>query len=243
MWALVPFLFRTYDILLRFIFWQRVASLLFILIFSLLKSKLAFMCLLLKMSLPPFHLWFIQHIKFLEFKFFLLFVYWTKIPYIFIFSNMWQRVYIKLIILFPLVVYVYFWFCNNIKYIIWVLSLSDFPWAYFSSKSYHFIVIYVVLSLYLITSLLAYYPYLKILVLFFYILRLPPFRLFQLKLIIIRSVFQIKLIIFLFLSVSNRIFLWLLIFINFFKKRVTFFTKTKKGNLLFFFMNCHWLAF
>lgn len=242
-WALIPYLFKNASNLLEFVFWQRIGSLIFSVLFIMLKFKWCVVLLLFKIALPPFHVWFLGLVKSVGLFFFLLFTYLNKVPYLYVLGCVRTSLFLSLVLIFPLIVLVYFWICINLKFLLWVTRLADFPWGYLSTKSNHLLTFYIRLTIGLMLALILTRLKLGIFLLCFFILGLPPFRLFHVKLIILSSSFQIKVFFFIIFSISNRLFVWFLLFITWFQIRIIPSVALKSVIFLFILINFFWLIF
>lgn len=243
LWVIISFIFKIINNLQRFIFWQTLGSLFFIILFILVKSKLWIIAVLFKISLPPFHLWFIIYVKKVTWTFFLLFIYISKFPYIYILANLWCEMFSWFLVIFPLLTYIYFWACINFKYLLWVISIAEYPWRYFRSKRAYLLIIYLFLIMLRIVILINSNLPQIFMLLIFYIIGLPPFRLFHVKILIISCIFQYKICCFIIFSIRNRIFFWLIIFLKWFIIELKLRINSNIVKILFIILNFAWLIF
>lgn len=215
LWATIPFIFKSFDSLIRFIYWQSIRSLVFIFFYSILKTKICVLVLVFKISLPPFHVWFLRLIKAIPWKIFFIFIFIGKVPYILVFMHFWYKSLLYFFIIFPLIMFIYFWLCISFKYLIWILSICEFPWSYLSSKRLHIIWIYLRILLLIILIIINEYQLFSPFILLV-ISGLPPFRGFQIKILITSITIMFKAYLYLVLLIRTHIFIWIFIFSRWF---------------------------
>ena len=242
-WSLVPHLYKLSDNLVSFVYWQRLGSMIFVLLFIFIKVKLAFFILLFKISLPPFHVWFLTLVKSISWKFLIFFTFLNKIPYIIILSNFWAHALTALLVSFPLIVLGYFWLSVESKYLVWALSISDYPWRYFSSKSFHIILIYLALLTTTVVIILTRKSNVKLVLALLFLSGLPPFRVFQIKIIVIGSLYSFKMYLFMLLTASNHLFLWFYIYLIWFIFNLKTYKKSVLNVIRFILANLLWAFF
>lgn len=243
LWALVPFLFSRIRNLIEFIFWQCLSSLMFIVLFVVFKSKRWIIALIFKISLPPFHLWFLRFIKSISWKGFLIYVYFRKIPHIWILSSIWLQSFLWLLISFPIFIGVYFWIIINLKYIIWAVSIVDYPWRYLLSKRNHLLTIYSLILVLVILIFFSLTSKLNNLILILILRRLPPFSIFHIKILRASIIFQLKILILIVFSIMRHLFIWLVVYLYWYYLKFSQFSRSPHLVLIFTAVNLIWFIF
>ena len=240
-WTLI--LIISPKIRLRFLIWQSMCSLLLFYIIALFKSSACiFILLLFKIAIPPFHGWFVNILKIIAWKPFILFRLLNKFPLAIFFRHLYSRFYFLRIFLILFISFK-FWILLNIKHLLWGLFLRDFVWLIFCSRNFRLLRVYLG---YLMFSCFLFLfnprsPYFNKILIF--ISGVPFFSLFRVKLIIIGSLNSLKILFLMCFNIIYQFFIWFfMVFINNFQN-IFILKVSKQFFWLFLIVNMFWFYY
>nr|YP_615057.1 NADH dehydrogenase subunit 2 [Strelkovimermis spiculatus]ABF48167.1 NADH dehydrogenase subunit 2 [Strelkovimermis spiculatus]ABF48179.1 NADH dehydrogenase subunit 2 [Strelkovimermis spiculatus] len=214
-WTFIYFL-KNMNLLIVFFMWQSISSIIFLYSFLFFKKKLLiFISLLMKTSLPPFHLWMWMLLSVMDWKSMVLLMCVHKYTPILIMMNNFSYLNCFYFIIFSLISFFNMWMASSLKKIFWVILLNDTVWLMLSFycmlnmmfiyMMFNFIIMFIFMN-----WKLKFSGYLMMLL---FVTSLPPLPTFQLKWLILSSL-SINMMVVLIVNLLMLLFFMILLFMT-----------------------------